>query len=162
MPGLRVFQRSLAPPTTPPEEYNVHPQTRPKDHLAVHGSPQISPLSSLPSSNSITPTSSRPNPTVARPAPAGSVETPSQGVGEGRRVMSRLHALFNVPGPEADSLSRVKTAPPIPSSDTLQTVEPPQVPADVKDRDAIKVLIVTWNMGETLVRFLIPYRLPGG
>ena len=76
--------------------------------------------------------------------------------------MSRLHALFNVPGPEPDSLARVKTAPPIPRSDTLQTVEPQHVLADVKDRDAIKVLIVTWNMGETLVRFLIPYQLPRG
>jgi hypothetical protein len=66
-------------------------------------------------------------------------------------VLSRLHALFNSnintcpdPSSQNDALARTKTEPIIPVS--------PQIsPATFVDRNCIKVLVVTWNMGDALV-----------
>jgi len=66
-------------------------------------------------------------------------------------VLSRLSALFNanLAGPNASGdgfqdLERSKTEPIIPVSPQLS-------PGTFVDRHSIKVLVVTWNMGDALV-----------
>lgn len=71
-------------------------------------------------------------------------------------VLSRLHALFNShASPTGDglasdagslSLSRAKTSPA-----TGGMLSPQVSPGTVIERDNIKILVVTWNMGDALV-----------
>lgn len=73
---------------------------------------------------------------------------------DGPNVLSRLHALFRPDTRDVDHsrtrrlsfgerLDRVRSGP----ADVPDTVMP-----KIKDREAIKVFVVTWNMGDALVR----------
>ncbi|ORX39732.1 hypothetical protein BD324DRAFT_606986 [Kockovaella imperatae] len=164
MPSLRVFHRAL-----PLNDQRHPPASRPaqsRDSLTVPvASPGLSAVSSNPSSSSsLTPTAEHPpGGSAFRAAQPGEASRTQASSTDGHRVLSRLHALFNTPaniyapgsrpnGGTAE-ISRVKTEPSgigLRDSEIFGvTNQGSQVPA-VKDRDAIKVLIVTWNMGETL------------
>ena len=153
---IRVFQRNLSGlganrvggigRDQPPKDTN--------DTLSVPISPHISQGSSQPSSTSITPKNSRVD---AVPV--------SQSVAESTKVLSRLHALFNTAPVAlnqgtsghgdmgADAAARVKNELPHLSDDTLDRhgTAGKKVEVEFEDRNAIKVLIVTWNMGDSLV-----------
>jgi hypothetical protein len=70
------------------------------------------------------------------------------------QIHGRLHALFSSrsisPGPE-DGLPQVIVEPIV----NGQTKGSTSVPEPVSERDAIKVLIITWNMGDALVSFVL-------
>lgn len=85
-----------------------------------------------------------------RPAPAPPVSDREPVSPHDTNVLSRLHALFSTHSPAEEVhhdsfFGRSKTEPVIPS--------PVISPGTFVDRDAIKVLVVTWNMGDALVRF---------
>lgn len=81
--------------------------------------------------------------------------------GDGQNVLSRLHALFRSDTRDwepsrrlsiGERLDRCRTGPAgleVPSQQELGVGAP-----EVEEREAIKVLLVTWNMGDALVRLL--------
>ena len=80
---------------------------------------------------------------------------------DGTNVLSRLHALFRADTREGENsrrmsigerLERCKTGPAnleVPTQESLDLVK-------TKEREAIKVLVITWNMGDALVSSLCP------
>ena len=89
----------------------------------------------------------------------------SQSTAEGTRVLSRLHALFNTAPSSTDAetnehahlggdaMANIKNEPAHLSGDTVDQTAYPVAKSEpeFKDRTAIKVLVVTWNMGDSLV-----------
>lgn len=78
-------------------------------------------------------------------SPASPV-SPARGDSEHQTVLRRLSTMFSNDAGDSgfstfSGLSRTASAPPPP----------------VKDRNAIKVLVVTWNMGDALVSVFIEY-----
>lgn len=82
--------------------------------------------------------------------------------GDGHNVLSRLHALFRADTRDEGSsrrlsvgerLDRCRTGPAgleLPAQNMAAAVP------EVKEREAIKVLVITWNMGDALVRPNLP------
>lgn len=90
------------------------------------------------------------------PRASSSTSIPQDQGQDGPNVLSRLHALFRADTREEPSrtrrmsfgerLDRARTGP----ADTPETSV-----QSVKDREAIKVFMITWNMGDALVRLKV-------
>lgn len=83
------------------------------------------------------------------------VSSPSEHLSDGQNVLSRLHALFKADTREGETsrrmsigerLDRARTGPAGLGDMPAGAPVPP-----VKEREAIKVFVVTWNMGDALV-----------
>lgn len=112
------------------------------------------------------PSAGRPfRPFSRSPRPPDPTHLHPSGSQDGNKVLGRLHALFT-PSDGASSSELTHIELPLSPQLSVQDVDDPiagpsrtstAIPTDAeamvsKDRNAIKVLVVTWNMGDALVR----------
>lgn len=74
---------------------------------------------------------------------------------DGPNVLSRLHALFRADTRDTDPprTRRLSIGERLDRARTGPADMPDTLPPKIQDREAIKVFVVTWNMGDALVGF---------